>query len=203
MQDSRFEPSTLPCLAKGSLELDREKVNRHWLDIPLEKKAAVGVIFVSSENSESCSLILTQRSQMVATHKGQFSFPGGRAEASEKSPEETALREVEEEILLSPHDIQVQGVLKPLPSFWGLTVWPVVMTAFLSNYSLKTSPEVERILYPNWFEFEGTKAQSFRMKVGGTFGSSPFFTVKQAFVWGLTAKIIDQAKLHKAPNQHS
>ena len=125
------------------------------------------MIFIPPQNKEtdSCSVILTQRSQEVATHKGQVSFPGGKAEPSEKTPQDTALREIEEEIHLPSHHLKVHGVLKPLPSLWGLTVWPVVMTAFFPAHKLKVSREVNRVLCPSWHHFEESKTQNFRFKV--------------------------------------
>src|SRR5574343_828875 len=47
------------------------------------------------------SVLLTQRTDHLRKHPGQISFPGGRAEASDNSPEATALRESQEEIGLA------------------------------------------------------------------------------------------------------
>ena len=58
---------------------------------------------------------LTRRTERVATHKGQISFPGGAREASDTSLWETALREAREEIGLEcAHTIERLGLLTPL-----------------------------------------------------------------------------------------
>jgi 8-oxo-dGTP pyrophosphatase MutT (NUDIX family) len=44
------------------------------------------------------TMLLTQRTAHLRDHAGQVSFPGGRCEESDTSPEATALREAEEEV---------------------------------------------------------------------------------------------------------
>lgn len=58
-------------------------------------------------------LIFTIRSQFVSHHKGQISFPGGRAETHE-SIIETALRETHEELGIEESSINVIGKLSSL-----------------------------------------------------------------------------------------
>ena len=47
------------------------------------------------------TVLLTQRTAHLRDHAGQISFPGGRVEAHDCSPTDTALRETEEEIGLA------------------------------------------------------------------------------------------------------
>lgn len=58
------------------------------------------------------NVILTLRTDNIR-HAGQISFPGGRREGDE-SPEETALRETEEEIRVERSKIQIVSSLTPL-----------------------------------------------------------------------------------------
>src|SRR3989304_3023022 len=50
-------------------------------------------------------LLFTRRTDRVQSHKGQVSFPGGASDEGETTPEETALREAEEEIGLRPSGV--------------------------------------------------------------------------------------------------
>jgi hypothetical protein len=68
-------------------------------------------------------LLFTRRTDKVESHKGQVSFPGGACDDGETTPEETALREVEEEIGISPNDVRVLGRLANL----------ITITYFLSR----------------------------------------------------------------------
>lgn len=71
-------------------------------------------------------LLYTRRTDHVETHKGQVSFPGGACDPGEEQPEQTALREAEEEIGLHPCDVRVLGRLSPLVTITGFRVRPVV-----------------------------------------------------------------------------
>ena len=60
-------------------------------------------------HAEEWHLLYTRRTDRVESHKGQVSFPGGACDEGEATPEETALREAEEEIGLNPGDVKILG----------------------------------------------------------------------------------------------
>lgn len=71
-------------------------------------------------------LIFTRRTDRVETHKGQVSFPGGACDPGEEMPEQTALREAEEEIGLRPGDVRVLGRMNPMMTITSFLVSPIV-----------------------------------------------------------------------------
>src|SRR5687768_13176306 len=71
-------------------------------------------------------LLFTRRTDRVESHKGQVSFPGGACDEGETIPEQTALREAEEEIGLDPHNVRVLGKLANLITISHFRVTPVV-----------------------------------------------------------------------------
>jgi|JFJP01.1.fsa_nt_gi 8-oxo-dGTP pyrophosphatase MutT (NUDIX family) len=71
-------------------------------------------------------LLFTRRTDRVQSHKGQVSFPGGACDAGETTPEQTALREAEEEIGMQREDVQVLGRLSKLITISSYRVTPVV-----------------------------------------------------------------------------
>ena len=71
-------------------------------------------------------LLYTRRTDKVESHKGQVSFPGGACDEGETTPEQTALREAEEEIGISPKDVKVLGRLANLITITYFRVTPVV-----------------------------------------------------------------------------
>jgi 8-oxo-dGTP pyrophosphatase MutT (NUDIX family) len=71
-------------------------------------------------------LLYTRRTDRVESHKGQVSFPGGACDEGETTPEQTALREADEEIGLKPGDVRVLGRLANMITITSFRVTPVV-----------------------------------------------------------------------------
>lgn len=71
-------------------------------------------------------ILYTRRTDRVESHKGQVSFPGGASEESDRTPEETALREAHEEIGVSPGDVKVIGRLSNMITISKFRVSPIV-----------------------------------------------------------------------------
>lgn len=88
------------------------------------KAAAVLIPLVWQD--EEWHLLYTRRTDTVESHKGQVSFPGGASDEGETSPEQTALREAEEEIGLDPGNVRVLGRLSNLITITYFRVTPVV-----------------------------------------------------------------------------
>ncbi len=74
------------------------------------------------------ALILTRRSAKLRNHAGQWAFPGGRIDEGE-SPEETALREMREEIGLKLSHGDILGRLDDYVTRSGFVITPVVLWA--------------------------------------------------------------------------
>lgn len=86
--------------------------------------AAVLVPLVNRD--EGMTVLLTQRTDHLADHAGQISFPGGRSEPEDSGPEATALRETEEEIGLPRDCVEILGLLPEYQTVTGFRVTPVV-----------------------------------------------------------------------------
>lgn len=71
-------------------------------------------------------LLYTRRTNKVDSHKGQVSFPGGACDDDEITPEQTALREAEEEIGLEPNHVKLLGRLANLITVSYFRVTPIV-----------------------------------------------------------------------------
>ena len=75
---------------------------------------------------EEAALVLTRRSSQLKNHAGQWAFPGGHMEHGEK-PEETALRELHEEVGLNLPLKRVLGRLDDFTTRSGFVITPVVV----------------------------------------------------------------------------
>lgn len=78
-------------------------------------------------NWDTCAaLVLTRRAAGLRNHAGQWAFPGGRMEEGER-PEETALRELREEVGVQLDPGRIMGCLDDFNTRSGFTITPVVV----------------------------------------------------------------------------
>ena len=91
------------------------------------RPAAVLVAVV--DRPEGATIVLTRRNDELPDHPGQVSFPGGRIEPEDTSPEDAALREAEEEIALSRDRVRLIGRLDEYRTGTGFAITPVVGVA--------------------------------------------------------------------------
>jgi 8-oxo-dGTP pyrophosphatase MutT (NUDIX family) len=92
-------------------------------DPPL-KPAAVLVPLI--EREEGFTILLTERAADLRAHGGQISFPGGRIDPEDASPEDAALREAHEEIGMPRENAELLGRLDTYEVRTGFAVTPVV-----------------------------------------------------------------------------
>jgi len=88
------------------------------------KPAAVLVLVVN--HAQAPTIVFTQRTRHLADHAGQISFPGGRCDDADCTPERTALREAEEEIGIDPARVEILGRLPEYHTSTGYNVTPLV-----------------------------------------------------------------------------
>jgi len=91
-------------------------------------------------------VLLTKRTSHLKAHAGQVSFPGGRIDPADPSPEAAALREAEEEIALAPADVELMGRLPDYVTGTGYRITPV-LGVVAPGVEFRPSPhEVEAVL---------------------------------------------------------
>jgi 8-oxo-dGTP pyrophosphatase MutT (NUDIX family) len=101
--------------AAVAITLVERQIDANFADIPFKPSDA-----------DQAAFLLTIRASKLRDHAGQRSFPGGRIDAGE-TPEQTALRELQEEVglELSPEDIL--GRLDDYSTRSGFVITPVVI----------------------------------------------------------------------------
>lgn len=130
------EAETDPAAAREYAEMAVEPTTRI-------KCAAVLVPLIHFE--DQWHILFTRRTDRVESHKGQVSFPGGACDDGETTPEETALREAEEEIGIKPQDVKVLGRLANLITITYFRVTPVVGVVKWPNVFRVGEHEVARV----------------------------------------------------------
>ena len=156
------------------------------------KQGAV-VVLVYMRNGEP-HVVFTKRTNNVAAHKGEISFPGGAYETEDASLLETALRETAEELGVDLRCAQVLGKLDDVPTATsGFVIAPFVIyvdsppvfrpdpfeVAEVFDVPLKALLDPSVFHEEEWdFDGEARKVQ--------------FYRHKDREIWGATARILRQ-----------
>jgi 8-oxo-dGTP pyrophosphatase MutT (NUDIX family) len=112
----RLQRRAPPSSVSGDEDVERQV----WAVTP----ASVLVPIVT--HAGGLTVLFTQRTAQLRAHSGQVSFPGGRAEPGDASPEFTALRETQEEVGLAPGRVEVIARMPEYLTRTGYRVTPVV-----------------------------------------------------------------------------
>jgi 8-oxo-dGTP pyrophosphatase MutT (NUDIX family) len=153
-------------------------------------KAAV-LLPVIPRGRDGPTLLFTRRTDSLVRHGGQVSFPGGRSEADDLTPVETALRETFEETGIAPSFITVTGYLDRYLTGTGFDIQPVV--GLLSGgFALSPDPrEVAEIFeVPLAFLCDPANRRRESREVGGRQRTFYAFTYQDHEIWGATAAIV-------------
>jgi 8-oxo-dGTP pyrophosphatase MutT (NUDIX family) len=137
------------------------------------------------------TVLFTQRTAHLRAHSGQVSFPGGRAEPGDASPEETALRESEEEIGLARGRVEV---LARLPEYFTRTGFRVTPVVGLIEPPLELSPdpgEVEAVFeVPLAFLLDTRNHQRHTREFQGATVGYYAIPYRDRNIWGVTAGML-------------
>jgi len=148
------------------------------------------LILVYPCDGELC-LVLTRRTETVANHKGQISFPGGAQEADE-TLQQTALREASEELAVPPETLEVLGALTPLyipPSNYCITP-TVALAAARPNFRADPTEVVEVLEVPLRLLLDSQTMGEEEWEVRGIPARVPFYRLGPHKVWGATAMVL-------------
>lgn len=149
------------------------------------------VLFPIVLRDDGHTVLLTQRTAHLKDHAGQISFPGGRVEAADQSPEHTALREAQEEIGLAPERVEIIGYLPEYRTGTGFRVTPVVALV-QPPFDLQPDPfEVAEIFeVPLGFLLDPGNHQQHSLHYRGALRNYYAMPYGGYFIWGATAGMI-------------
>ena len=165
-------------------------------------RAAVLVPIVRS--TDTYELLFTKRTEVVETHKGQISFPGGMVDDHDPDVVHAALREAYEEVGIPVTAVETVGLLDDLSTPTGFVITPVVgIIENLPQLRVNDIEVEEAFRMPLLFfadpgngrmelrEFQGRKREVWYYESG------------KHMIWGATAMIIRSLlkKLDLAPPQ--
>jgi len=197
----RFTPDEIERALKMTLpgyDAQRRRSPSHRTFAPPAGKGppftgAVLLLLYPGEDDELL-IPLTVRTQNVAVHKGQVSFPGGACEPQDDSLSHTALREACEELGVCGDEVRIMGALTPLyiePS--NFCVHPFVAWLHYRPAFVPQAIEVSEVLEVPVSHFLDERNISVEeWLIEGAIRSIPYFGVHGHKVWGATAIILSE-----------
>jgi 8-oxo-dGTP pyrophosphatase MutT (NUDIX family) len=137
-------------------------------------------------------ILLTRRADHLRSHGGQVSFPGGRIDPEDASPEAAALREAWEEVALDPAAVELIGRLPLLETGTGFLVTPVVGLVRPGVVLRPAADEVAAILsLPLAVLLDPSQPTRSRIKLkGGDWRDVWVWPHDDHHIWGATAAIL-------------
>jgi 8-oxo-dGTP pyrophosphatase MutT (NUDIX family) len=150
---------------------------------------AAAVLLPLAWDGTDWQLLYTRRTDIVEHHKGQVSFPGGATDPEDASPEETALREAEEEIGLKRADVRILGRMAEMQTVTNFIITPIV-GVIPWPYAFKVHTiEVDRLftLPLAWLSNRENWQEFIRQETG--YSVITYFPYDGELLWGVTARI--------------
>ncbi len=159
-------------------------------------KLVPAAVLVSLVLGAQPGVLLTKRTAHLNKHAGQVSFPGGRIDPGDESPEHAALREADEEIALAPRHVELVGRLEDYVTGTGYRVTPVLgllpQGAELEHLALSPSPhEVEAVFsLPLSVVLDPAAPQRRRSHFRGAWREFWVWPHPDHYIWGATAAML-------------
>ncbi len=164
-----------------------------------EHKQAGVVMLLFAEGDTLKTTLITRTTNPRDVHSGQVSFPGGRIEPTDASPQEGALRELEEEVGVTASQCEVLGALTqlyiPVSNFM---VHPFVAFADRRPEFKAQDGEVVQILTPElafFLDDSNINRKDITTSNGMILRDVPYFEVNGHIIWGATAMILGEFRV--------
>lgn len=160
-----------------------------------ERISAVMVLLV--DGPQGAEVLLTRRSSTMTNHRGEISFPGGRADEGE-SIVDAARRETFEEVGIAPSLLTVHCELSPLSTFVSRSYIVPVIASVPTKPTLRLNHhEVERAFWIPLAELVRSDTYvsefwTFSTSERSTAQAMHFFYLDDETVWGATARMLHE-----------
>ena len=137
------------------------------------------------------TMLFTRRSEHLRRHAGQVSFPGGRAQDSDASLVDTALRELAEETGIAADFVSVEGFLDVYETVTGYAVLPVLGLRS-DGFALKPDADegAEVFEVPLAFFLDPANRREHVLEWKGGMRRVYAFEAEAHYIWGATASIL-------------
>lgn len=153
------------------------------------RSAAVLVPIIG--HGDAPTVLLTRRTDHLAHHPGQISFPGGHVDAGDASHEAAALREAWEETGLEAAQVEIVGRLDRYLTRTGFDIAPVVGLVDPAFTPVADRHEVAEIFeVPLAFLIDPANHQRHARLIDGVERQYYAMAFGDYFIWGATAGML-------------
>lgn len=152
---------------------------------------AAAVLVPIVRRAEGLTVLFTRRTDHLAHHAGQISFPGGHIEDGDLEPAAAALRETEEEVGLARRHVRVIGRLDRYVTRTGFDVTPVVGLVTPPFVVTPDPTEVAEVFeVPLAFLLDPANHKRMSRDVEGVARHFHAVPYGDYFIWGATAGMV-------------
>lgn len=183
--------SAAPPIAAPAAAIARPLLDENVRDLmppgpPVPAAVLVGIVLHADPG-----ILLTKRTARLRNHSGQVSFPGGRIDPGDVSPEAAALREAHEEIGLAPDRVEVIGRLGDYLTGSGYCITPV-LGLLEPGFTLTPSPEEVEAVFelPLSTVLDPRAPERRRAQLRGRWREFWVWPHPDHYIWGVTAAIL-------------
>jgi 8-oxo-dGTP pyrophosphatase MutT (NUDIX family) len=185
--DALFDPRSGRAIGRSDWDLDAELA----ADLAVMEPPREAAVLIPVVPRRELTVLFTQRTDTLARHPGQISFPGGRVDPGDGSPIETALREAEEEVGLARALVEPIGFLDGYRTGTGYHVTPVVALV-KPSFSLRLQQDevAEAFEVPLAFLMDAANHQKHAREWRGRSRSYWAMPYGERYIWGATAGML-------------
>ncbi len=172
--------------------LIQQRLARHKRHVIENGNPRAAVLVPLYTVDQDAFVLFTRRTETVEHHKGQISFPGGAADATDPDLLNTALRETQEELGIPPEQVQILGMLDDeraavsgfaITPFVGIIPYPYPFVVSASEISEIVLVPLHTFRDPLNLRAEEHDRGNERIKVY-------FYRYGPHEIWGVTARIM-------------
>jgi 8-oxo-dGTP pyrophosphatase MutT (NUDIX family) len=168
------------------------------VELEVSGATTAAVLVPLYERDGEIHAVFTRRRDDLRRHPGEISFPGGRRETSDADLVQTALRETDEEIGLTPAAVRIVGALRPTPTIaTGYAIYPFVGVIEPGARWTLSPDEVASVLELTLTDLRTGYGRRRLLRRGLPIRTDTF-VVGDELIWGATARIL-QDLLERLP----
>jgi len=159
--------------------------------LPDSEHLSPAAVLVGIVEREVPTVLLTRRTDSLATHAGQISFPGGRIDPGDIDAIAAALREADEEVGLGADFVSPLGYLDPFETISAYRVLPVVALV-RPGFVLRPNPDevAEAFEAPLSLFFDHSAHRVQHIEYRGLHREIHEFEFAGHRIWGATAAML-------------